>query len=65
MLTPEELQGYRYQEYGPDESLYMRLTKTWALRFRETLTNRLARESRQKTKMSSMSILARNVKLEC
>jgi len=50
MLTPEELQGYRYQEYGPDESLYMRLTKTWALRFRETLTHRLARESIQKKK---------------
>lgn len=32
--------GYRYQEYGRDEMLYMRLTKTLSLQFRDALSHR-------------------------
>ena len=35
---------YRYHEYGPDEDLYLKLTRTWSLKFRETLTQRLSQE---------------------
>ena len=35
---------YRYHEYGPDEELYLKLTRAWSLTFRETLTQRLSQE---------------------
>ena len=35
---------YRYHEYGPDEELYLKLTRSWSLTFRETLTQRLSQE---------------------
>ena len=36
--------GYRYQEYGPDEDLYMKLTATLALEFRNSLAQRMVHE---------------------